>query len=279
LLVTGFKILTAQQPVSLYNGPAPGSENWDWEEKEVQTPGGRFISDVSHPVLLPFMAPEPNGTAVVVAPGGAFHILAIEHEGIEVANWLNDKGITVFVLKYRLVHPNPDKPEHSLMTLLQNRDYATLDSINSKVVPLAMQDGLKAMEYVRTNADKYGIIPDKIGFMGFSAGGTLTMSVVYNASDRNRPDFVAPIYAYGGAIIGSEIPEQRTPIFIAAASDDELGFAPHSAEIYLKWLEAGQPAELHIYEEGGHGFGMRQIGQPVESWIDRFYEFLKGTGF
>jgi acetyl esterase/lipase len=89
----------------------------------------------------------------------------------------------------------------------------------------------------------------------------------YNAARKRKP---------GEEIAG---PEQRTPIFIAAASDDELGFAPHSAEIYLKWLEAGQPAELHIYEEGGHGFGMRQIGQPVESWIDRFYEFLKGTGF
>jgi acetyl esterase/lipase len=269
----------SQEAIRLYEGPAPGSENWNWEEKVNQTPGGRFISDVTTPVIIPFPAPEPNGTAVVVAPGGAFHILAIDHEGIDVAKWLNNKGITVFVLKYRLTHPNPDNPEHNLMTLMQNKDYATIDSLNAQVVPLAMQDGLKALEYVRSNAATYRVDPAKIGFMGFSAGGTLTMSVAYNATDQNRPNFVAPIYAYGGAILGDKVPAVRTPIFVAAASDDELGFAPHSAQIYLKWLEAGQPAELHIYEKGGHGFGMRKTGNPVDSWIEEFHTFLLEVGF
>ncbi len=269
----------SQEMIRLYDGPAPGSENWNWEEKVNDTPGGRFISDVTTPVLIPYIAPEPNGTAVIVAPGGAFHILAIDHEGHDVAKWLNSKRITAFVLKYRLVHPNPDRPEHNLMTLMQNQDYATLDSINAPVVPLAMRDGLKAVAYVRENAAFYGIDPNKIGFMGFSAGGTLTMSVVYNAAEENLPNFVAPIYAYGGAILGSAVPEKKTPIFVAAASDDELGFAPHSAQIYLKWLEAGQPAELHIYEKGGHGFGMKETGGPVDSWIESFYDFLKATGF
>lgn len=274
-----FLKVNAQDPIPLYNGAAPGSERWDWEEKIIETPQGKFVSDVSEPVLLHFPAPDPKGTAIVVAPGGAFHILAIEHEGIEVAKWLNSKSITAFVLKYRLVHSNPDRPEHNLMALMENRDYATLDSINAPVVPLAMQDGLTAMEYVRKNASGYRIDPGKIGFMGFSAGGTLTMSVVYNANDSNRPDFVAPIYAYGGAILGSEVPQSRTPIFIAAASDDELGFASHSAEIYLKWLAAGQAAELHIYEKGGHGFGMRETDQPVGKWIDHFHSWLKAAGF
>lgn len=272
-------VIRAQESIPLYDGPAPGSENWDWEEKINETPGGRFISDVTTPVLLPFIATEPNGTAVIVAPGGAFHILAIDHEGLQVAEWLNKKGISAFVLKYRLVHPNPDKPEHNLMTLMQNQDYTTLDSINAPVVPLAMQDGLKALEYVRSNASKYRVDPTKIGFMGFSAGGTLTMSVAYNATDQNRPNFVAPIYAYGGAVLGDKVPAVPTPIFVAAASDDELGFAPHSAQIYLKWLEAGQPAELHIYEKGGHGFGMRKSGKPVDSWIEVFHAFLKENGF
>lgn len=279
LQAIGLIFLNAQEPIRLYEGPAPGSENWDWEEKVVETPGGKMISDVTTPVLLPYLAPEPNGTAVIVAPGGAFHILAIDHEGHQVAQWLNKKGISAFVLKYRLVHPNPNKPEHNLMTLIQNQDYATLDSINAAVVPLAMQDGLTAVEHVRGNAASYGIDPNNIGFMGFSAGGTLTMSVVYNATDANRPNFVAPIYAYGGAILGSEVPKVRTPIFVAAASDDELGFAPHSAQIYLKWLEAGQPAELHIFEKGGHGFGMRDTGGPVDGWIELYYNWLKAAGF
>jgi len=271
--------LLSQEPIHLYEGPAPGSESWDWSEKVAETPGGRIISDVTEPVLLPFPAPDPTGVAVVVAPGGAFHVLAIDNEGIQVAKWLNQKGVTVFVLKYRLVHPNPNKPEHDLRILMQNRDYATLDSINAPVVPLAMQDGLKAVEYVRNHAAGYNIDPSKIGLMGFSAGATLTMSAVYNATDKDCPNFVAPIYAYGGAILGSDVPQARTPIFIAAASDDELGFASHSAAIYLKWLDGGQPAELHIFQKGGHGFGMREQGQPVDHWIELFYHWLQANGF
>ncbi len=100
--------LLSQEPIHLYKGPAPGSESWDWNEKVAETPGGRIISDVTEPVLLPFPATDPTGAAVVVAPGGAFHVLAIDNEGIQVAKWLNQKGVTVFVLKYRLVHPNPE---------------------------------------------------------------------------------------------------------------------------------------------------------------------------
>jgi len=137
-----------------------------------------------------------------------------------------------------------------------------------------MQDGLTAVKYVRQHAADYKIDPDKIGFMGFSAGGTVTMSVAYNATDENRPNFVAPIYAYEGAIIGSTVPSARTPIFIAAASDDDLGLATHSVHIYLKWLEASQPAELHMYESGKHGFGTKKQGLPVDSWMDRFTDWL-----
>src|SRR5437773_4642786 len=113
-----------------------------------------------------------------------------------------------------------------------------------------MQDGLTAVKYVRDHASSYKIDPNRIGFMGFSAGGTVTMSVVYNATDENRPNFVAPIYAYEGAIIGSNVPVVKTPIFIAAASDDDLGFATHSVDLYVKWLGAKQPAELHMFEKG-----------------------------
>jgi len=264
----------AQTIIPLYNGVAPGSENWTWSEREMKVDIGTIVFDVSKPSLTAFVPSNPNGTAVIIAPGGAFHALAFDHEGTEVAKRLNAKGITAFVLKYRLAHDDPAHPENNFSTLLQNKNYKKLDSINAAVVPLAMQDGLTAVKYVRQHAADYKIDPNKIGFMGFSAGGTVTMSVVYSATDESRPNFVAPIYAYEGAIIGSTVPTATTPIFICAASDDDLGFATHSVHIYLKWLEANQPAELHMYEKGKHGFGTKHQGIPVDTWMDRFTDWL-----
>jgi len=265
---------SAQTVINLYSGAAPGSETWNWEETQIKVDIGTIVMDVSHPSLTAYLPANPNGTAVVIAPGGAFHALAFDLEGTEVAKRLNVKGITAFVLKYRLVHNDPAHPENSIGNLMATKNFKKLDSLNAPVVPLAMQDGLTAVKYVRQHAADYKIDPDKIGFMGFSAGGTVTMSVAYNATDENRPNFVAPIYAYEGAIIGSTVPSARTPIFIAAASDDDLGLATHSVHIYLKWLEASQPAELHMYESGKHGFGTKKQGLPVDSWMDRFTDWL-----
>ncbi len=272
--------LYSQQPeIALYDGVAPGSETWTWTEQKMGANGFSFIIDVSKPTITPFIPEKPNGTAVIIAPGGAFHILSFDNEGIEVAKKLNEIGITAFVLKYRLVHSDPTKPENNLMALLAAKNYKKLDSINAPVVPLALQDGLTAMKYIRQHAAYYGIDPNKIGFMGFSAGGTLTMSVVYSATNENRPNFVAPIYPYADAILGSTVPTEKTPIFIAAASDDNLGLASHSVRIYSEWLEANQPAELHMYEKGSHGFGMRKQNLPVDSWFDRFTEWLVMHGY
>lgn len=149
-----------------------------------------------------------------------------------------------------------------------------LDSIYSVIVPLAMQDGLRAVDYVREHAIEYRLKKDKVGFIGFSSGGTVAMSVVYNANDGNRPNFVAPIYAYEGGVIGSSIPSARTPIFIAVASDDDFGFATQNVQTYLKWLNAKQPAELHVYEKGGHGFGLKKQNLPVDTWIERLEDWL-----
>lgn len=265
---------SAQTVIPLYNGAAPGSENWTWQEQEIKADIGVIITDVSHPTLTAYVPANPNGTAIIIAPGGAFHVLAFDHEGTEVAKRLNAKGITAFVLKYRVVHTDPAHPENSIGNLMATKNYTKLDSLNAPVVPLAMQDGLTAVKYVREHAKQYGIDTSKIGFMGFSAGGTVTMSVAYSASTESRPNFVAPIYAYEGAIIGSTVPPVNTPIFICAASDDDLGFATHSVHIYLKWLEAGQPAELHMYELGKHGFGTKKQNLPVDSWMDRFTDWL-----
>lgn len=269
----------AQKIIPLYNGAAPGSENWNWDEKVIKADIGTILMDVSKPTLTVYFPSNPNGTSVIIAPGGAFHALAFDHEGTEVAKRLNSKGITAFILKYRLVHDDPAHPENSIGNLMATRNFTKLDSLNEPVIPLALQDGLTAVEYVRKHAVDYHLDPDRIGFMGFSAGGTLTMSVVYSATEASCPNFVAPIYPYEKAILGSTVPPSKTPIFIAAASDDDLGLATHSVHIYLKWQEANQPAELHMYEKGKHGFGTGKQGLPVDAWMDRFTDWLTMNGF
>jgi len=267
--------------IPLYNGPAPGSESWNWDEAVYTNSQmkANIIYNVSKPTLTVYLPSKEtgNGTAVIVAPGGAFHILSIDNEGTDVAKWLNERGITAFVLKYRLVKSETADPIKELMPLMANSE--KLDVINAPVVEMATQDGLTAVKYVRDHAADFGIKPDKIGFMGFSAGGTLTMSVVLTANDTNRPNFVAPIYAYEKAILGDQIPAVQTPIFIAAASDDDLGFASHSVNIYTKWLNAKQPAELHMYEKGGHGFGMQMKKTSSDHWTSDFENWLQSHGY
>jgi len=270
-------IVNAQEVIPLYEGQAPGSESWNWNEAAYinEAFNLNIVYNVSNPTLIAFLPDEgmANGTAIIVAPGGAFHILSIDSEGYAVAKWLNSRGIAAFVLKYRLVKSETENPIAELMPLMA--DFKKLDEINAPVVQMANQDGLTAVKYVREHAAEFGIEPDRIGFMGFSAGATLTLSVVQTATDENRPDFVAPIYPYENAILGSAIPEERTPVFIAAASDDELGLALHSVDIYTKWLNAKQPAELHMYEKGGHGFGMQKKNTTSDHWISDFETWLK----
>jgi acetyl esterase/lipase len=271
----------AQEVIPLYEGQAPGSESWNWSEATYKNEAFNLniVYNVSQPTLTAFLPDEgkANGTAIIVAPGGAFHILSIDSEGYAVAEWLNSRGITAFVLKYRLVKSESENPIAELMPLMA--DFNKLDQINAPVVQMANQDGLAAVKYVREHAAGFGIEPDRIGFMGFSAGATLTLSVVQTATDENRPNFVAPIYPYEKAVLGSAIPEARIPIFIAAASDDELGLALHSVDIYTKWLNAKQPAELHMYEKGGHGFGMQKKNTTSDHWISDFETWLKFQKF
>jgi lysophospholipase L1-like esterase/dienelactone hydrolase len=218
-----------------------------------------------------------TGTAVIVAPGGAFHFLSIESEGTDVAKWLNSKGIAAFVLKYRVARSYTDDPVEELSPLMN--DFKKLDEKNAPIVKLAMADGIAALSYVRQHAEEFEINPDKIGIMGFSAGATLAMSVAYNADEESRPNFLAPIYVYEPSIIGSEIPDEKTPIFLAVAGDDQLNMVPYSLNIYKKWFEKGHPAEIHIYEKGGHGFGMKKQNLPTDSWYERFGEWLQLQGY
>ena len=133
--------------------------------------------------------------------------------------------------------------------------------------------------YVRKHASEYKISPVRIGIIGFSAGGTVTASTAYNYTAENRPDFVAPIYAYMPEFLQGAMPNDAPPMFLAAATDDQLGLAPHSVDLYNKWVAAKHSAELHLYANGGHGFGMRTQNIPTDTWIDRFADWLNAQGF
>lgn len=268
----------AQQVIPLYTGIAPGSENWTFPEHTdtIKEWGDvQFVSNISVPTLTVFRPKGPIGTAVIVCPGGAFRGLAINKEGYDVAQWLNSKGVTAFVLKYRVVHAPPGF-DPFLGRDMATGNFARIDSINAPFVPLAVADGREAVRYVRRHAAEFGVEPDRIGMMGFSAGGTLAASVAQTSDAESRPDFIAPIYAYCGAIQGDRVPADAPPIFLALAGDDPI--ANGNADLYKKWRDAGRPAELHIYPKGGHGFALRKQNLPCDLWPDRFMDWLDREG-
>ena len=145
------------------------------------------------------------------------------------------------------------------------------------VAPLAVADSLAAVGYVRQHASQWGISPDHVGIIGFSAGGFIAAEVALQYAPEDRPAFVAVIY--GGLMDDAGVPTDAPPMFIAAATDDELGLAPGSIALYQKWTAAKKPAELHMYVKGGHGFGMKQQHLPTDHWIDRFADWLQLEGF
>jgi acetyl esterase/lipase len=281
-----------QQVIPVWPGAAPGSESWTQKEETTTLPpmaaGGPLIRNVTQPTLTAFL-PNPsiaNGTAVIVCPGGGFHFLSWESEGTEVAKWLSAHGIAAFVLKYRLVDTGPTAEDFrkAVMALFSPASSGArsaggngLPESMRKVAPLAIADGRQAMKLVRQRASQWGIAPDRIGIMGFSAGGIVTMGVVMEHDADSRPDFAGPIYGAGLAE-GAAAPPEATPLFILCASDDPLA-AAGSVATYTKWKAAGHPVELHMYSQGGHGFGMNKQGLPTDHWIERFGDWLEAQGF
>ena len=268
----------AQQVIQLYEGQPKGSENWTWSE-QISTQnqfGVEVIYNVTQPTLTAYL-PDPqiaNGTAVIVAPGGAFHILSINSEGVEVAKWLNGIGVAAFVLKYRLARSMTTDPVKELTERMQ--DFDKLDAVNEPIIPLAMADGHAAVKHVREHAGAYNIDPDRIGFIGFSAGGTLTMSVAYNSSEENRPNFIAPIYPYEKAILGSAVPKAKTPIFVAVAGDDGLGFVPHAINIYKKMVRRRTAGGITYFRAGRSRFRDAQTG-PAHGYLVRAFRRMDGV--
>lgn len=221
-----------QKVIQLYNGAAPGSESWTWNEAENDNNAWKtkIVYNVSHPTLTVF-APDSmqsTGTAVIICPGGAFHALSINSEGYDVANWLVKKGVTCFVLKYRLAHSVTSDPVAEVLGKWGKKEF---DDENRAVIPLGIADGKAAIAYVRSHADEYKVDKNRIGIMGFSAGGTVTAGCTFNYTPENKPDFSAPIYAFYPDSAMTHIPDDAPPMFIAAATDDGLGLAPHSVSI------------------------------------------------
>jgi acetyl esterase/lipase len=274
--LTVISVAAQQQVIPLYKGVAPGSENWNWEEKEffVKVPlNSKIAYNVTRPTLTVFRPDTPNGTAVIVCPGGGLQVLNIEREGINVAKELVKKGITVFVFKYRLVQSVTDDPWTEMRNNIANPD--SFRKKTAVISSMARTDVNLAIAYVRQHAKEFKLDSTRIGLMGFSAGGVLSAWAAYNFMPETRPDFVAPIYCVISSIQERTVKPDAPPLFIVAASDDQLAPVSNSVNLYNDWINARRSAELHIYAKGGHGLR----GAPAESWLDRFTEWLTAQGF
>lgn len=280
MLVFLTAVAAAQQVIPLYSGAAPGAAQGSYPERQYISKAWNeeIVANVTRPTLTVFTPPQAlkNGTAVVICPGGGFLALVIANEGTEVAKYLAARGVTAFVLKYRIAHTDTDDAGQEFHTLFADRP--KFSEILKQTVPLSVDDGLAAVVYVRQHAAEYGVSPDRVGIMGFSAGGGVTTAVALRYAPEGRPAFVAAIYG-GGARTDAPVPADAPPLFIAAATDDNLGLAPASIALYQKWAAAHKSVELHMYATGGHGFGMSKKNIPTDHWIDRFADWLQLEGF
>ena len=262
----------AAEPVvwDLWPGTPPGDIGDIGPEHDTTADDGRLVAgrrvtrltNVSKPLLsiYPPASDLDTGTAVIIAPGGGHRILAYDLEGTEVAAWLNSIGVTAILLKYRVPARDSKKPWLA-----------------------AAQDGQRAVSLVRGRASEIGVDPDQIGIIGFSAGGTpvrysaLLKERLYDPVDAYdklpfRPNFAAPIYS-GGIPDGATITKDCPPFFMVITHDDrERSIAV--AELYVALKKADVSAELHIYESGGHGYGLRPTELPVSRWPERMEEWM-----
>ncbi|HJZ81578.1 MAG TPA: alpha/beta hydrolase [Pyrinomonadaceae bacterium] len=254
------------QTVNVWPGVAPGSENWKQQEMTVSdTPIGAVVFNVVTPTLTAYLPEKTRatGAGVIVAPGGAFVALAIDLEGNKVARWLQERGIAAFVLKYRIVEKRGEGIPAGL-----NMD---------EVSKYGIADGIQALKIVRQHAAEWGIVPERIGFMGFSAGAMVSSGVLLQTDASARPAFAAMIY--GGPFgVMPAIPAKLPPMFLAWAQDDNLALAP-ILKFHDALKAAGHKPEVHIFSAGGHGFGMKKQGTSSDHWIDEFYFWLQAQGF
>jgi acetyl esterase/lipase len=228
------------------------------------------VQNVSVPTLTPFLPAKgkATGTAVIVAPGGGFVLLAMDHEGWQVARWLQSQGVAAFVLKYRVL---PSEPKA-----------AGLDKLNAEIAALpldarlrrlgegetlAVADAQAAIRLVRARAGQWGVDPERIGLMGFSAGAITTLGVALADDPAARPSFIAPIYGgLSAPLFGGKVPDKPPPMWTSQA-------------LVRDWQARGGAVELHLYEKGGHGYGFPgRPGTTTTHWPADFLAWLKARG-
>ena len=210
---------------------------------------------------------------MIVAPGGAFHLLSIENEGEAVAQWLNQRGVTAFVLRYRLLKTGGDLP-FAMLRYMTN--LPELSKAVEPLRPLATADGEQAVRYVRANAARYGVKPNRVGLMGFSAGGAVTVWTMLANKPDARPDFAAAIYP---GLLPDPIvaPKKAPPLFVAVADDDKISRGD-SARLDAAWRAAGARSQFASFASGGHGFGMKRQDKPSDVWTDRMQAWMNSLG-
>lgn len=276
---SGQEVRKAEQPrtsatpktlINLWPGVAPGSEQWKQPETTLGSGDMQRIVNVTTPTLTAYL-PDlsiATGTAVIIAPGGGFVFLGINSEGHDVAKWLVSRGIAAFVLKYRTVQlegQNEAQLNQSGGARFgaQLRDHALIAEDGK----YGIADGIQAVKVVRAQAAEWGISPNRIVFTGFSAGGMITEFTAIQPDAR--PNYAAPIYGAPFPDVPS-IPQGLPPFFMAIAQDDNLA-GTYIVHFYDALKAAGYKPEFHIYNAGGHGWGMRKQGTTSDHWIDEFY--------
>ena len=292
------RLAHAQAPVvPLWPNGAPGSETWTQQEVAFGEEGNLRIRNVVRPTLTVFLPKTGagSGASLIIAPGGGFNHLAVNKEGTQVAEWLQSHGVAAFVLKYRLAETGPDygsrrggaagaraggpaagAPAAGRAAGAGQRAAGTgggRGSGMSAIQALAAADGLQAIRVVRQRAAQWGLDPNKIGIVGFSAGGYVAVKAALEHDADSRPNFLGAIYTCCVQAPFS-VPDDAPPLFVASAYDDGISVTAGPA-LFIAWKAANKLAEIHIYSAGGHGFGMDKQNLPSDSWIDRFGEWLK----
>ena len=267
---------TGAAAIPLYGSATPGSMA---DEVETRFMGREtVVRNVTYPTLTPVL-PAPakaNGTAVIVAPGGGFTMLAMQNEGWRVAQALADHGVTAFVLKYRL---NPTDRDDKVWMAAMAKMFASIDQGSGKVPdikdPAATEDALAALKLVRARAGEWHLDPHRVGMIGFSAGAMTTLNAVLQGSDAQAgPDFAGYIY---GPMASVTVPANAPPMFAALAMDDPL-FGNGDFGIASAWHAAKKPVELHVYEAGSHGFGLGKPGTTSTLMMTEFLAWMDSRG-
>jgi acetyl esterase/lipase len=265
--------------IPLYKGVAPGSENDKQKEKWAKVRDDYVARNVTSPTLTPFLPAKDKatGAAVIVAPGGGFQVLAMKNEGIDVARYLSEHGIAAFVLKYRIrATPESDQEMQADMNKMMRGGGARppADRPPPSAPAFALDDAQTALKLVRSRAAEWSVDPKRVGMIGFSAGAMNTLGTALRNDPAARADFIGIIYGPLGTV---QVPQPTPPLFAAIAADDPL-IGTGDFGLIKSWRDAKAPVEFHLYEHGGHGFGMRQQSKTSDHWADQFYAWMKARG-